>query len=392
MKILLTSDWYLSAANGVATSVSNLRKGLEERGHEVRLLTLAAGHYSYEEAGVTYIGSVSAEAVYPGARIRLLSGKSLIKALMEWKPDILHSNCEFSTFHYARKISRDLNIPIVHTCHTVYENYSHYIMPGRKMGKKAADKLYRWVGKKADCLIAPTEKMADILRDCGVAAPVYVAPTGIDREAFMQEKSRIKGRIIRKEMKIPEEYTVLIFLGRLGKEKNCEELLRAFIRAKKEKTILIFAGDGPCRQELERQVKILKGEDRVRFTGLIPREETAVYYRAADLFVSASSSEAQGLTYLEALASGLPLLCREDSCLRNVLLNGVNGWQYSSEEEFRRRLNQFTESPSLRKKLQAKAVETGKEFSIETFAKNIDEIYQKEKCRLSDMKHMGTLL
>lgn len=132
MKILLTSDWYMPAVNGVVVSVQNLRRGLEARGHEVRILTLSQTARSHSEAGVTYIGSLNAGAVYPGARLRFSFGGKWVKDLLDWGPDIVHSNCEFSTFWLACGIARRLDIPLVHTYHTVYENYTHYISPRKR--------------------------------------------------------------------------------------------------------------------------------------------------------------------------------------------------------------------------------------------------------------------
>ena len=143
MKILLTSDWYASAVNGVVTSIRNLRMGLEAMGHEVRILTLSQNHHSYTEDGVTYIGSLPAGIVYPGARLGNVLAKKEVRELVKWNPDIIHSNCEFSTFPLARKIASYLDIPLVHTYHTLYENYTHYVSPSEKWGKKVVRVLTR---------------------------------------------------------------------------------------------------------------------------------------------------------------------------------------------------------------------------------------------------------
>ena len=112
MKILITSDWYSPAVNGVVTSVKNLRRGLEALGHEVRVLTLSQTTRSWEKDGVTYLGSVAAGLIYPGARLRTALAGGWVRELVAWGPDVVHSQCEFSTFFLARRIAEELEIPL----------------------------------------------------------------------------------------------------------------------------------------------------------------------------------------------------------------------------------------------------------------------------------------
>lgn len=376
MKILLTSDWYTSAINGVVTSVQNLRMGLEARGHEVRILTLSQDRHSYTEDGVTYIGSLPAGIVYPGARLGNVLAKKEIRELVKWSPDIVHSNCEFSTFPLAKKIASCLDIPLVHTYHTVYENYTHYVSPSEKWGRKMVRVLTRRIAAQTNALIAPTEKVRKLLMDYRVFLPIYVVPTGIDIERFRVKNG--EREMTRKELGIPAEHTVLVFVGRLAKEKNCGELLEAVSGCDCAKVTLLFVGDGPCRKELEEQAENLGLGDRVIFTGMVPPNEVSRYYHAGDLFVSASSSETQGLTYLEALSASLPLLCRRDACLDGVLLDGVNGWQYQTQEEFLDRLKLFLTHPEMKDEMSLEAIRSSMEFDVAAFAENVEEVYLKQ--------------
>ena len=106
MRILITTDWYKPVINGVVTSVINLMEGLERDGHEVRVLTLSNRNHSYRDGNVYYISSLGAGMVYPNARVMLPHGHKYIDELMDWKPDVIHSQCEFSTFVMARKIAK----------------------------------------------------------------------------------------------------------------------------------------------------------------------------------------------------------------------------------------------------------------------------------------------
>lgn len=386
MKILLTSDWFSPAVNGVVTSVSNLRKGLEERGHEVRILTLSQTAHSYAENQVTYIGSVSAGMIYPGARLRATLGSRWIHELVEWKPDIVHSNCEFSTFWMARKIAAQLNVPFVHTYHTIYEDYTHYISPRKKWGRQLVRSLSRLVAAQTDCMIAPTEKVRWLLTGYGITKPLYVIPTGIDRTCFSNQETTKDRAAVRREWNIREDCTLLVFVGRLAKEKNCEELIRAMDRFRGREVAILMVGDGPCREELEQQVRSLGLEAQIVFTGMVPPETVSRYYHAGDLFVSASTSETQGLTYLEALSAGLPMLCRTDACLQDVLIDGKNGWQYRTQEEFQACLDLFLHSGAFREQLRQNALEVGRRFSVPAFSEAIETVY------LEQIQAKGTVL
>lgn len=387
MKILITSDWYTPAVNGVVTSVLNLRRELEARGHEVRVLTLSQSPRSSEKDGVTRLGSISAGLIYPGARLRTALGSHYVKALLDWHPDIVHSQCEFSTFFLARKISERLDIPLVHTYHTIYEDYTHYFSPIRKWGRQTITVLSRWIATKTDCMIAPTEKVRHLLEGYGIQTKIYVVPTGIDLRRFMAPIPEERLASLKEELGIPAGNIVLACIGRLAEEKNIQEILEDFAvcRSDAAPMTLLLVGDGPYRETLEAKARELGLGGDVIFTGMVPPEKVADYYRLGDLFLSASTSETQGLTYLEALASGVPALCRQDPCLEGVVKDGVNGWQFADSGAFRRRLDAFVSSPELRQRLHQGALDSAAQFSAEVFAQRAEAVYQ-EQLELSDLR------
>lgn len=197
MKILITTDWYKPIVNGVVTSVLNLKKELEERGHEVRVLTLSRDYHSYEEDGVYYIKSVNLEKIYPNVRAVLPHREAYIQELIQWNPDVVHSQCEFMTFSYAVKISRKCNCPLLHTYHTIYEDYLHYLpgtffqyTKGAALEKKMVAKFSKAVLKKTQQVIAPTKKVEELLKNYEVSEPISVIPTGIDLKRFQEVLSK----------------------------------------------------------------------------------------------------------------------------------------------------------------------------------------------------------
>ncbi len=376
MKILITSDWYIPAVNGVVTSVKNLRRELELRGHEVRVLTLSQSTRSYERDGVTYLGSVAAGLVYPGARLRTALAGRWVQEIVEWGPEVVHSQCEFSTFFLARRIAEALDIPLVHTYHTVYEDYTHYFSPSVHFGKKAAAVFTRWAASHTDCLIAPTGKVRMLLQGYGVRKPVFVIPSGIDLRRFRGEPDPLRSAVLRASLEIPQDRTVLVFVGRLAEEKGVDELLRFRAEMGQEAVTLLLVGDGPDRKRLESVAAGLGlTAPDVVFAGMVPAEQVAEWYQLGDVFVSASTSETQGLTYAEALAAGVPVLCRADPCLLGVVRDGENGWQYHDEEDFHQKLNGFLSKPHQWEALRRCARETGEEYSAQRFAERVEAIY-----------------
>lgn len=388
MKILITTDWYKPIVNGVVTSVLNLKKELEERGHEVRVLTLSRNYHSYEENGVYYIKSVNLEKIYPNVRAVLPHRETYIQELIQWNPDMVHSQCEFMTFSYAVKISRKCKCPLLHTYHTIYEDYLHYLpgtlfqyTTGAALEQKMVAKFSKAVLKKTQQVIVPTKKVEELLKKYEITEPISVIPTGIDLKRFQNVLSKEERNRRREELGISKDSKVLVSIGRLAKEKNLEEILIYFQKLTKEeltfKLKLLIVGDGPDRERLEGIAKTLQLQEKVVFTGMVTPEEVAQYYQLGDVFVCASNSETQGITYIEALASGIPALCRKDACLDSVITDGYNGFQYETYEFFKMHLQYILESEERRVEMGVCARQTAKLYSTWNFCTMAERLYKE---------------
>ena len=378
MKILITTDLYTVKTNGVVTSVRNLMEELTRLGHEVRVLTLSEKMKSHREENVYYIKSMPLGVVYPGVRMPVLHGRRYLKELIAWKPDVIHSQCEYFTYQFAGYISRKTHAPIVHTYHTLYEQYVTYVIPGKKLGAYLVAVLSKFRLRKAKAVVAPTAKVENVLRSYGLHNPIHVIPSGI---ALEQHKQRItpEERSQRREaLGIREDQIVLLNLGRLGTEKNLTEIVElfAFARKQNEKLVLLIVGDGPARKELEETAEELGVKEHVIFTGMVPPDQVHAYYQLGDVFVSASTSETQGLTYVEAAANGLPLLCRRDPCLDGVLVEGRNGWEYEAREDFCRIIDAICAHPELCDTAGEESEEIAENFDKRNFAQRIEDIYE----------------
>ena len=378
LKILITTDLYTTNTNGVVTSVQNLFDELTAKGHDVRILTLSKDLHSHKEGAVYYIRSLPLGVVYPDVRMPTAFHHRLIQELIDWKPDVIHSQCEFFSFQFASRISRITGAPIVHTYHTLYEQYVTYLVPSRRRGNVLVRVLSRQRLKKVRILVAPTQKVEDALLSYGVRNPISVVPSGISLEQHHQRLTAEQRLEKRRALGIRDDQQVLLNLGRLGTEKNLGELMELFAQAQKsnDKMVFLIVGDGPAREDLEKQARELGVADHVIFTGMVAPSEVQNYYQLADVFVSASTSETQGLTYIEAAANGLPLLCRQDDCLNEVLKEGENGFEYTNAEEFLQDIDEVLEDPHWREAASKRSEEIAQSFGKKAFGEAIENIYE----------------
>lgn len=385
MKILITTDLYYTSTNGVVTSVRNLTEGLREKGHEVRILTVSNKLESYKEGDVYFIKSLPLGFVYPDVRMPISYRNYMIKELIDWKPDVIHSQCEFFSYQFAKRISKLTGAPLVHTYHTLYENYVKYVIPSERVGRRVVKSFSRYRLRKADVIIAPTGKVEDTLRGYGVKNHISVIPSGISLKQHHFRMDPEERMIKRRSMGIPEDHHVLLSLGRVGAEKNLSELLKFFSKALQTNPKLTFmiVGDGPDRENLQKLSVSLGIDHSVIFTGMVNPKEVQQYYQLADVFLCASISETQGLTYIEAAANGLPLLCRQDNALRGIVVEGVNGYQYTSRNDFLEKLDRIINDAQWRNQASKNSEEIAESFDTDHFAERMEDIY-KEECNAEE--------
>lgn len=378
MKVLITTDAFSPMINGVVTSTMNLYEELTNLGHDVRILALANDHHSRRVGNVYYIHSFGV-SFYPNARATVVYRNRYIDEIMEWHPDIIHTQTEFCTFFIAKRIAKKLNIPMVHTYHTMYEHYTNYFIKSEAVGHKAVVLFSKEIIKNVEAVIAPTIKTKNTLQRYGIQTPIEVIPTGLKLDKFQEKISAKERSRRRQELGISDQDKVLITVGRLGREKNIDEILANMVEVLKEhKDIkMLIVGDGPHREALQEEAEKLQIADNVIFTGMVPIEEVHNYYKLGDIFVSASISETQGLTYIEALISGLPLLCRQDDCLNGVLIEGKNGFAYSTKEECLEYLRKLLKDDALCTRLGINAARGAEKFSAKAFGESAAALYER---------------
>lgn len=374
MNIGIFTETYKPNINGVVTSIEIKKRELEKLGHKVYIL--APYDPSFEERESDVIRLKSFVLVFqPEYRLAYPPMPKVMKQLKKLKLDIIHAETPFSLGIIAAYMAKNEHIPLIHTYHTLFAEYVHYLKIPTTFTKKAAEKASAAYCNMCNHIISPSIDVKSELLRYGVKKPITIIPTGIDNESFKTGDSKQ----VREKLGICEDEKVLIFTGRLGKEKNIEFLMNSFYLLKekrKEKIKLLLVGDGPYREELKEMSRKLGIEKDVIFAGYIYREEIAAYYKSADIFIFSSLTETQGLVVLEAMASGIPVVAIKASGVEDMIVDGVSGFlTENSIEEFNEKIGLMLEDKNSREKIIEEGLKRAKEFSPEGTIKKLEEIY-----------------
>lgn len=393
MRIGIFSDTYFPDINGVVSSIVTLQKVLEEHGHDVFIIA----NRPY------FLQSSFEKNVYrlPGVKIKKLYGYVLTSPIhfaayvkiRNMNLDLIHVHSDFGVGIFARIIGNLQNIPVVFTYHTAYEDYTHYfnfldLKSVEKVSKRVISGISKQLGNRSSAIIAPSKKTKEMLLRYGVTKDIYVVPTGLDLEKFRRRPvdSEMISRV-RKEMGIQDNECLIVFVGRIAKEKSIDLVINGFSLIDQEKypCRFLIVGGGPEVKNLIEIVKQLNLEKSVLFTGMKPSEEIAKYYHAANVFVSASLTETQGLTFIEAMASELPVFARPDQVLENLVIEGCTGFYFETSSQLALGLQEYMQLNDKEKEdLKRNAKLKSDEYDSEIFYHSIMSVYEKV---LSNRQH-----
>ena len=383
MRIGLFTDTYPPYINGVSTSVHMLKIALENLGHEVFVVTVnqKASSYDFEEDGhIIKVPGVKT-GIYD-YRLTSMYPLKIAKKIKKMNLDIIHVHTEFSIGSFGRIIAKQLNIPIVATYHTYYEDYLYYVTKGyfNYISKNLLKTLTQfYADKTVNSLIVPAEKIKDLfINKYNYKKEIAGIPTGIAIERFYKENvDKKKKEEIYKSLKVDKDDFLILFVGRVAEEKNIKFLIEAHKKLVKEdnKYKLIIVGDGPDIKNLKELSKDIK--DNVVFAGKSLWEDVPCYYDIADIFVTASRSETQGLTVLEALASSTPVVCANDPSYIDAIVPGSNGFVFDTEEEYLENIKKLRKDNKLREEFSINARNYSENFSSSKYAKRVLDVYEK---------------
>ena len=380
MKIGLFTDTFYPEINGVATSCLNLERELTRRGHEVHVFApKCKGWEENQRDHIHYLAS---------APLMMLKDRNVAfpTLLTSWEAekldfDVVHTNSEFVMGFFGRHIAKQNGCALVHTYHTVWEDYTYYVTHGvaDEAARRLTRKYSQWWCDHFDRVITPTGKTLDLLRKYGVEADIDIIPSGMEIARFAPERhSSEEIARVREECGVRPGERVLLNIGRIAKEKNIERIMRVFPALHKAHPDVRFVvvGEGPQRELLGQMARELGVEDAVSLPGPKPWEKIDQYYAIGDVFASASRSETQGLTYVEAMASGLCVCAVNDACLDGVIEDGVSGilTEDSDEALLAGLMRAFSEEG---KRIAQNAPSCAAPFSTEAFAAKVEACYEK---------------
>lgn len=385
MRIGLFSDAYLPDINGVVSSVATLKLALEKLGHTVFVISNHKGVTpSYDQENhILRLPGLEVKKFYGykmSSPIQIM-GEDYIRKM---DLDLIHVHTEMGIGLFARQMAKKYAIPLVYTYHTLYEDYLHYVNPKEfqsvdEAGRHVVRFLSKMAGNSPMAVIAPSNKTKKTLQRYGVKTPIYIVPTGIDLSDYLIENlDQEKIKEVRHSVGLKEDDHVVVFVGRIAKEKAIEIPIEAMSLVQDSKMHLVVVGGGTDLKFYQKEAERLQVQDRVHFLGKIPKEEIPYYYSAFDCFVSASLSETQGMTYLEALASGLMVFGRRDEVLEGLVEEGQTGFYFDDAKELALKLDAFfSQSKEDRQKGRQQCVAKTESYNTELFAQKVLAVYQQ---------------
>lgn len=373
MRIGLFTDAYLPEITGVTILVRRLRDELERLGHQTYVYAPKYSRPCDDERNTFRFRSGPVFA-YKTARMALPYSRAASRTFAEL--DVIHSHTPFSLAYVALAAAYRHRIPHVQTYHTYLSQYRHYVPRPIRPTVKAAESYSALLCNRCTSVTVPTRSIEQELRRFGVRRPIHVLPFGPDLPLY--EKPAAWNP--REALEICEDTPVYLYAGRVAEEKNLRFLLRAFQRilADAPDSVMVFAGDGPLRADLESEAAARGIEKAVRFAGFLDQPRLIDLYKSVDLFLFASKTETQGLVLVEAMAGGTPAVAVDALGVRDVVESGVNGFLVPEDADaLACKALEVIRSPELIEDLARGARRTAEETSVQASTRRILEIYEE---------------
>lgn len=381
MKIALFSDTYPPEINGVSVSVDLHYRVLSQQGHDVKVITTNPFGKSIDFQGhLIRIPGLELKKLYGYRMSSFFDGKAY-QAIRKWQPELIHIHTDAGIGIFGKITAFFLKVPTVVTYHTMYEDYTHYAGFLKGLAQRAVKRFSKSIAEQCTEFISPSMKTKERIRSYGVDRFINIVPTGIDFSRFdAKNLDQHKLQSLKDKWCHPNE-KILLSLGRVAKEKSLDMILQSFsqyLKTKPQPTRLLIVGDGPDRTTLMQFSKQLGIDHAVSFLGAVPITDVPYYYQLADIFVSASITETQGLTFMEAMASKKIVLCRYDENLAGLIRHQESGFIFQDAEDFSKQVGFIFNLDSQKKaQIQQHIAQAIQPYALTTFQENLLGVYQR---------------
>ncbi|MGP9767385.1 glycosyltransferase [Halomonas sp. AOP13-D3-9] len=383
MKILMISDVYFPRVNGVSTSIASFLGALERLGHSVTLICPDYPLGQVAEPGVMRIRSRRIPGDPEDRMMRYRDLLALTPQLADVAFDLIHVHTPFTAHYAGVALGRRLNIPVIATYHTLFEEYIHHYIRWlpRRWLRLAARRLSVHQCQQLDALVAPSRAMQDALSRYGVTTPTTVIATGLALESFCHSQGGQDDSDFRTHYNLPQEAQLLLYVGRAAFEKNIDFLIDMLpkVLAEHPTTRLIITGEGPAHDSLVQRAQEVGVADAVLFLGYLGRNgPLQAAYRAADVFVFASRTETQGLVLLEAMALGTPVVSTAMMGTLDVLKEGEGCLiAEDNHDDFAAKVNRLLSDEPLRQQLAERAQSYAASWHEDAKSEELVALYRK---------------
>ncbi len=397
MKIAMFTDAFFPRINGVSVSVNSFAEELSALGHEVYIVCL---EYSEAQQRSSLYDEKSKDKKLPFKVLRVPSTSVFIskedrvmrldkwhlikKTMDDFKPDVIHINSEFTIGYFGAIYCRHRNVPFVYTFHTMWEDYAaNYIsfLPEKNL-RKAARQIVKFYLKRADLIIAPTKRIAQVVKEYGIEREAKILPTGIPNSKlnYIPKRAKFINSTLHKNFPGIKGKDILLFVGRIVKEKNLAFLYDVLERVQKvfPKAVLLFVGGGPYLEELQDLAKKRGLDKSVFFTGYMDGSDLIYFYRMAKVFTFPSKTETQGLVTVEAMLSGLPVVAIGELGTVDVMQGDNGGFMVKDDvDEFCQKTILLMKDKALHKQKSQEAVEWGSKWKMSVITKKLEAYYEE---------------
>jgi 1,2-diacylglycerol 3-alpha-glucosyltransferase len=375
MRIAVFSESYDPIINGVSVCVTALRTELERLGHEV--FVFAPGFKGHTDDCSTVIRVPSVHTLLmPNYPFPLPLATSAHRIFDSLHVDVVHTQTPFILGILGMRWAARLGIPVISTNHTMYTEYSHYapIRP-RALTRYLLTQLMCYYYNRCAAVVTPSLPIKANLEQMGVRTPIRVIKTGVREATPVDLETRLR---VRTEMGVSEDEQMLLYVGRIAREKNLTALLRAFrIVADRNKLVrLALVGGGPALDEVQTEARRLGLDGLVKFCGPVPHAQLGATFAAADVFFFPSTTETQGLAVCEAMSAGTPVVAANAGGIPENVRDGVDGFLCPNDPQvFAERILRLVDNPGLRTSMGEAARDGAASFSLDKMAGEFEDLY-----------------